>query len=71
MWPGVAITSPFSEPISKTSPVLEQVIEFRSVAGNVLGVEDGAEDLLHLADALADGDRRAGLELDVGGAPDR
>ena len=33
-----------------------------------VGIEDGAEDLLHLADVLADADLRAGLQLDVGRA---
>ena len=46
----------------------EEVVELAAVAGNVGGVEHRPEDLLDLADMLADTDLRAGLQLDIGGA---
>lgn len=45
--------------------VLEEMVELAAVAFHVGRVEHGAEDLLHLADLLADPDTSAGLELDV------
>ena len=40
----------------KTGAVLEQMVEFRAVAGCVGGVEQRAENALHIADMLADTD---------------
>ena len=46
----------------KRSPSREQVVELAAVAFQVGRVEHGAEDLLHVADMLADADLGAGLE---------
>ena len=46
----------------------KEVVELAAVALHVGGVEHRAEDLLHVADMLADADLGAGLELDVGRA---
>ena len=48
--------------------VLEQVVELAAVAADVGGVKDGAKDLLHLANMLADANLGAGCELDIGRA---
>ena len=46
----------------------EEVVELAAVALHVGGVEHRAEDLLHVADMLADADLGAGLELHIGRA---
>ena len=52
----------------ETVPILEEHIELAAIARNIDCVENGAEDLLHLLDALTDRHPGAGLELDIGGA---
>jgi len=48
--------------------VLEQMVELAAVAYDIGRVEHGPEDLLYLADMLADPDLGAGLALDIGRA---
>jgi hypothetical protein len=48
--------------------VLEQMIEVAAVGFQIGGVEDRAENALHILDVLADADLGAGLGLDVGRA---
>jgi hypothetical protein len=50
----------------ETLAVLEEMIEFRTIARHIQRIEDWPEDLLYILDVLTDCDPSTGLQLDIG-----